>query len=1252
MNRHIAGFCALIALLICAPVRADDLVSIGTPQSYVFGSEDLTGQLAYDVNSATGDFALCYGAELSTFDRLYCRLYRTDGTSTNVLLHDYSIPSRRIDTIDVSVADNGNFYAAVMVDEFGDGEAYLHGWDRQGNPLFAPFEIDDDFAWLDVSVAATQSGPWIGATIGEPDFGDLHHAVYSFTTTGEQIDRFIFSTRRMHFTTYCSEGDRTSDIAANRFGDVAFTWIKPNENQVCNGTVMTNTMRAGAAPSASRAISAVIRDGAGNDASPNTRPHIAAVDNGRFVLSWLDDVADTSVTATINQANAIIVPETAMMAVQNFALVEMGANPVNGDFAIAAKESSFSCDLQTQLAFEGDVLPQTQFSVGGCFNAIHELQFLRNYPEFPDHAARGAFNVIHKLQFLRDGRLSVARSFFDRVTLTSVELPALIEVNNVTVSEGNPLPGDPPPGTPPSAAISVTLTKPHPAGADVHVSFYTRNGSAVAGQDFELTQGQVVFNGAAGETVKTIELPLKPDTTYEDDEHFTVEFELPINARIRKGDERATIVIRDDDLTPAIVPCGAGVEPTNCLTQTEPTLNDSVEVLVELRMAQAVDRDVQINYTTQDGTAHAGTDYDARSGSVQIIAGATTAVIPLTILGDAATPNPEDPELFHLRLTAPPRVHLTATDLHIHITDSDVCTLQVAPPSIVTLHGGGTETLTVTTRPGCHWTASVRAQDDWIHVNTPSGMGTGSVTLGIDAFTAQPPVYERGGELTVALTDFPFTSIMVPVDQNGQCGFTVTGDSQAPTPPETNPVPFDVAGGTGQFTVDATVDECAWTVVSPVPWITILSPAMPAFGDATVHYRVDENADQVNVGNNDRSVPLTSEEFDYTVAQNGCDYVLDDSTITFDAPGKVSLFVEMTAPPICQWTAVSNDSWILVASGASGSGDGQTEVYVVDNPSVTPRSGSVTIGDQTLTVNQQGVQCIYGLTPSTVTACPDGRSFIVDVGATDGCSWTVHKDAPWITLIDGTAGVGNDQTSGIMDLNLSETARTTTLQLRAPDSNTVATAELSQEGFLTYEIFDAVRPADWSYLPDAVWTTAAGNLVGQASGQGTATALDQASICSECEVDARVSVNSAASAPGDVLTLIGWYRDANNHVGLAMDEFSNRWTLYQMINGTRFNLTGNVDKIIPNQFYDVSLIFDGTNFTAEIGGVPLLQMLLQGEPPRGSAGFRLINSNGRMSEIRISRIKPNDAPPDADQIFKGGFEATEVSNLSQCELLN
>ena len=56
----------------------------------------------------------------------------------------------------------------------------------------------------------------------------------------------------------------------------------------------------------------------------------------------------------------------------------------------------------------------------------------------------------------------------------------------------------------------------------------------------------------------------------------------------------------------------------------------------------------------------------------------------------------------------------------------------------------------------------------------------------------------------------------------------------------------------------------------------------------------------------------------------------------------------------CAWTAVSQaPQWIVVTSGASGSGDGTVQFGVEPNGTGTPRSGTIVIGSQTFTVNQQ-----------------------------------------------------------------------------------------------------------------------------------------------------------------------------------------------------------------------------------------------------------------------------------------------------------
>jgi hypothetical protein len=267
----------------------------------------------------------------------------------------------------------------------------------------------------------------------------------------------------------------------------------------------------------------------------------------------------------------------------------------------------------------------------------------------------------------------------------------------------------------------------------------------------------------------------------------------------------------------------------------------------------------------------------------------------------------------------------------------------------------------------------------------------------------------------------------------------------------------------------------------------------------------------------------------------------------------------------------------------------------------------------------------------------------------------MHSSAPWAEVVDGLSGTGNDGVQGVIDANLGESPRSATLQLRAQNIS-VAETSVEQEGYLTYELFGAARPVDWTYLPDAAWSVVAGDLRGIA-GSDTALALDASSSCSECEVSARIALNTASSEPAENLALLGWYRDANHHVAFGMDEFSNRWTLTHVDGVMRTSAVADVGKILPNTFYAVHLVFDGATFVAEVDGQPLLSMPLQGDPPRGSAGLRLDASSGRMSELRVNAIEADPGAATPMQVFASGFEAGEtavpsVPNTSQCRLID
>lgn len=54
----------------------------------------------------------------------------------------------------------------------------------------------------------------------------------------------------------------------------------------------------------------------------------------------------------------------------------------------------------------------------------------------------------------------------------------------------------------------------------------------------------------------------------------------------------------------------------------------------------------------------------------------------------------------------------------------------------------------------------------------------------------------------------------------------------------------------------------------------------------------------------------------------------------------------------CTWAATSNESWIAITAGATGSGNGTVTYALAANPSTSPRSGTIVIGLSALTVTQ------------------------------------------------------------------------------------------------------------------------------------------------------------------------------------------------------------------------------------------------------------------------------------------------------------
>jgi glucose/arabinose dehydrogenase len=96
--------------------------------------------------------------------------------------------------------------------------------------------------------------------------------------------------------------------------------------------------------------------------------------------------------------------------------------------------------------------------------------------------------------------------------------------------------------------------------------------------------------------------------------------------------------------------------------------------------------------------------------------------------------------------------------------------------------------------------------------------------------------------------------------------------------------------------------------------------------------------------------------------------------------------VAVTTPSVCNWTAVSNDSWINVTSGSMGTGVGAVQFSLEANSTGATRSGTITIAGQTFTV-------VQGL---AFTDVPEGAPFYKEIGKlaargiTVGCTGTTY----------------------------------------------------------------------------------------------------------------------------------------------------------------------------------------------------------------------------------------------------------------------
>ena len=128
----------------------------------------------------------------------------------------------------------------------------------------------------------------------------------------------------------------------------------------------------------------------------------------------------------------------------------------------------------------------------------------------------------------------------------------------------------------------------------------------------------------------------------------------------------------------------------------------------------------------------------------------------------------------------------------------------------------------------------------------------------------------------------------------------------------------------------------------------------------------------------------------------------------------------------CSWTASSNASWLTVTSGTNGTGYGIVNYSIQSNSTTSPRTGTLSIAGQTLTVTQAGAAptCSYAISPASASVTANGGVGSVGVTSGSGCAWTAVSNTSWIAVSSGASGSGNGSVGYSATANSATTSRT------------------------------------------------------------------------------------------------------------------------------------------------------------------------------------------------------------------------------------
>lgn len=349
--------------------------------------------------------------------------------------------------------------------------------------------------------------------------------------------------------------------------------------------------------------------------------------------------------------------------------------------------------------------------------------------------------------------------------------------------------------TPANRVARITLTLSHALAGDVSINFSSSDGTATAGQDYTSATNQVV-TFTAGQTSRTVDVPILPDTDSEDPETINLALSSPTGTNLLLGaPSAATLTIVDNDPTGDLEFESLGYD----VKETDG--NASVTV----RRVGGSSGSVTVDYTTSDGTAHSGSDYTATSGTLTFNSGQTEASFNVPVTWDGAA---ESLETISVALSNPGGgANLAPNDAAVIRVADDGASgpLRFTAADIGAGESDGSVTLNVTRSGGSlggpvsvdYATAdgSAVAGADYTSTSGTLTFAAGEVTKSIVVPVIGDSVHEDTETFTVAISNAaggaglgtPQSATVTVVDDDANGNGTGSGPDLQSTPSNPNP---------------------------------------------------------------------------------------------------------------------------------------------------------------------------------------------------------------------------------------------------------------------------------------------------------------------------------------------------------------------------------------------------------------------------------------------------------------------------------